>query len=343
MKGPLSQHIRDSVGMLIPIWFREETGEQGCYELLGRALEDVELFVRPDNLLLVVDGCPVAEGPARRLHAEMAERLGEACRLRVLEENLGKGGAVVEGFRQLLGHEGLRWFSIRDDDGDHSIYDLPHLFRLGEQMLSQERTDTIIVCGRRAGRDRPLGTWRAEYERLLAELVWEALKAALARDGKALNSQYLNAYARYPDLQSGYKLYSRAAAQLAADCLQREAAQYPDYELLGWGVEVVPAVEALLAGGLWGEMMRITYETQPQSTFDRTDLWGSYGREAAWALRRLELPPAQALQLMDNILPHCRLYQGGVGRDELLRLRAFVARELGLDEPGADISLPEFF
>jgi len=354
---PLSQQMRQSVGMLIPVWFREETGEDGCYELLGRALGDVEVFVQPQNLLLIVDGCPVAEEPTRRLQSELAERLGQPCRLRVLDENLGKGGVLVEGFRELLGNESLRWLSVRDDDGDHSIWDLPHLFRLGEQMRAaatlrssdtslrstSEPTDLIVICGRRASLDRPLGTWRAEYERLVAELVWEALKAALAAQGKALNTQYLNAYSRYPDLQSGYKLYSRAAAQLAADALEREAASHPAYRLLGWGVEVVAAVEVLLAGGLWGEMMRVAYETQPQTTFDEAARWEEYGREAAWALRRLGLPPAAALQLLDNALPQCRLYQGRAGREELLKMRAFVARELGLTEPTSEVSSPEFF
>ncbi len=334
--------MRDCVGMVVPVWFREEAGEERVHALLGGALADVNLFVRPANVLLIVDGCPVAEAPTRRLHRELAEAWGEAPELQVLERNLGKGGVVVHGFEQLLTRDALRWFCIRDSDGDHSIYDLPHLYRLGEQIAAAERTDLVIVCGRRADPRHPLGLWRGEYEHIVAQVVWQGLRLALARDGSGLNEQYLNAYGRTPDLQSGYKLYARRAAHLAAEALPRQARQHPQYGLLGWGVELVPAVEVLLSGGIWAEMQRTAYETQPQSTFDQSGRPQEYGGKIAWALRRLELAPEAALQLLNGILPVSALYQDQAGRQELLAMRDFVAGELGLD-PGGDISVPAFF
>ena len=338
----LSQRMRESVGMVIPVWFCEETGEERIYELLAGTLGDTELFVQPANLLLVVDGCPVAVGATRRLHGELARAWGEAPELHVLEENLGKGGVVASAFERLLARKSLRWLSIRDADGDHSIYDLPHLFRLGEQTTAEAGTDLVIVCGRRADLRRPLGLWRGEYERLVAQVVWQGLRLALAREGRGLREQYLNAYGRTPDLQSGYKLYGRAAAQVAAEGLRREAAKHPQYNLLGWGVEVVPALEVLLQGGVWAEVQRLAYETQPQSTFDQSARPREYGGKLAWAMRRLDLAPAVALSLLDSILPMSALYQEAAGRQELLRLRRFVADELGLDA-GEAIPVPDFF
>jgi hypothetical protein len=163
--------------------------------------------------------------------------------------------------------------------------------------------------------------------------------------GRALNSQYLNAYGRVPDIQSGYKVYSRAAATLAAEGLWRANREYRDLQMLGWGVEIVPAVEIIMAGGIFGEMLRITYETQPISTFDQSQRREEYAREAIWVLKRLDVPPPAAAQLLDDIIPRTTLYQDAAGREELLAMRAHVLHGLGRHVHNSEerISVPEFF
>lgn len=342
---PLSEQIQASLGMLIPVWFPQGTPPATMRELLSLALSDVELFVRMENVLLQVDGCPPAAPVVEELRGETEERLGQTFEVSAKEDNLGKGGAVALGFERLLERPDLQYLCIRDDDGDHSIYDLPHLYRLAMEIRAAEEADLVAVCGRRFGLHRPLGFWRGEYELIIAELMWEALKYALADEGRALNTQYLNAYSRVPDIQSGYKVYSREAAAMAVEGLWRAERDHPDLQMLGWGVEIVPAVEIIMAGGIFGEMLRITYETQPVSTFDQSRRREEYGREALWVLRRLRIPPAAAAQLLDDILPHSTLYQDDAGRQELLAMRAFVFEGLRRDASDSDepITVPRFF
>ncbi|MGD8238102.1 MAG: hypothetical protein PVH68_06085 [Armatimonadota bacterium] len=342
---PLSQRMKGSLGMVIPVWYPEDMRAGTMRELLSLTLSDVELFVHMENVVLHVDGCPRVAPIVEELRDEAWQRLGSSFDVSMKEENLGKGGAVALGYERLLERQELQFVCTRDGDGDHSIYDLPHLYRLARQIQGAEQTDLVAVCGRRFGRHRPLGLWRGEYEAVMAELIWEGLKCALARDGRALNTQYLNSYGRVPDVQSGYKVYSRAAATLVTEGLWRANREHPDLGMLGWGVEIVPAVEIVLAGGVYGEMMRTTYETQPVSTFDQSQRNEEYAREAIWVLKRLEIAPPAAARLLDGIIPRTALYQDGAGRRELLAMRALVLEGLGHDaaDPDEPIRVPEFF
>lgn len=341
-RDPLSERMKSSLGMVVPVWFPADTEEAMVYRLLSDALADVELFVEPPNVLLYVDGCPRAEGTVWQVVEEAADRLSAPFAATVAATNLGKGGAVATAFEELLQRPGVRYLCVRDCDGDHSIYDLPHLFRLATQIEDAEEADLVGVCGRRFSLHRPLGFWRGEYELIVSELTWECLKIALGREGRTPREQYMNAYGRIPDVQSGYKVYTRAAAEIVAHSIRRADAEHPGLGLMGWGVEVVPFVEIILAGGVFGEVQRLAWQTQPVSGFDQTARTQEYAREAIWVFKRLGIGPAAAGRLLDAILPRSTLYQDPAGRSELLKMRSLVLEALGAKADEA-ISVPDFF
>jgi len=109
----LSEQIQASLGMLIPVWFPPGTPPATMRELLSLALSDVELFVRMENVLLQVDGCPPAAPVVEELRGETEERLGQTFEVSAKEDNLGKGGAVALGFERLLERPDLQYLCIQ--------------------------------------------------------------------------------------------------------------------------------------------------------------------------------------------------------------------------------------
>jgi hypothetical protein len=178
------------------------------------------------------------------------------------------------------------------------------------------------VVGCRADLHAPLGWVRAEFELLLNEVLVDALAYALARRRDVWDTRFLTG--RSPDLQSGYKLYSRAATRLAIQALENEATRHPDLGLLRTGMEVVPFVTLALAGAVFAEVGRKTYFDQPVTSYGKADFAQFYGHKLAWALHRCELPPRAAALLLDGALAHSPLYRDPNGRETLLRMRALV-------------------
>jgi len=324
------------MGMVIPAWFAPDVPEDQVESLLIAALADFETLVHPDDLVVVIDG---VERVLR-----VVERLRRLGPFRVLwsEENRGKGAAVVEGTRVLLSEDRIEFVMMRDADGDHFLNDAPHLFRLGLQMREESGNPCLAVIGRRTSVHRPLGWMRGEYELLLNELLIEAFKLFYARSGKVLNTQYFSTYSHFPDMQSGYKLYSREAASLAAEGLRRAQKSDPSLDMMRWGSELVPMVEIVRAGGLLGEITRMTFYDQPVTSYGRLNRPQTYGAKIAWALRRMEIDASQAAQLMANTFPRRDLFTDPTGREELLSLWDFVLKELGGEPDRSQIRMPGF-
>ena len=175
---------------------------------------------------------------------------------------------------------------------------------------------------------------RGEYELLLNEVLVEAVAFHLARQGTVWDTRYL--VQRAPDLQSGYKLYSRTAAEGAVAALEREAASHPDLHLLRTGMEIVPFVDVALAGGVFAEVERKSYFDQPVTSYGNADLPRFYGLKLAWALRRCGVPTAAAALLLDGALARRPLYHDPQGRESLLRMRGLVLETLGGEVPPDD-------
>src|SRR5205823_10788948 len=124
--------------------------------------------------------------------------------------------------------------------------DLPHLFRLGEQIARETGCEQVLIVGRRTAVHPPLGWLRGEYEQVVNAVLVEALQFSLARRGRVLARQYWAA--ELPDLQSGYKLYSRGACEEAVAALRRAEERRPELLPLRRGMEILPFAAICSAG-----------------------------------------------------------------------------------------------
>jgi hypothetical protein len=327
--------MRGRVGLVVPVWFPEDLPDAVCETLLRTTLADCSSCLRPEHVALVVDGVPRLAALAERLSAELGGGLGEcvaptplrgvpppggaAFQVLAPAVNQGKGGALVVGWEALLADPALEFIATRDADGDHFLDDLPHLFRLGEQMSCETGSDRVVVIGRRTAVHPPLGWLRGEYEQVVNAMLVEALQFSLARRGYVLPRQYWAA--DVPDLQSGYKLYSRAACAEAVRALRKADQEHPELQPLRRGMEILPFAAVCAAGGIAGEAPRATYYDQPVTSYGRVDRVRFFGDPLAWSLCELEVAPDAARGILDNALARSTLMTDPDGRRELLALR----------------------
>lgn len=319
-----AEKMRRSVGSVIPVWFSESASAEQMYRFLSGTLADAELFADPARLVLVVDGCPRAEEPTRRAAEEFAARAGAEPRLIVNEVNGGKGDAVCTGFERLLADESVEALNVRDADGDHDIYDLPQLFRLFETVRAQIGSDRLFALGCRASLTRPMGFARGELEQVLNRVTIDAVNAKLAPSGGAVDERFTARYGREPDFQSGYKLYSREAAATLIEVLRAADAAAPQQRVMHWGVEFIPTTELLLRGFVPAALQRVTWDGQPQTTFDDSDIAYAYSRQISWLFERLDLPATVAMPLLENALINCPYVAAKGGAEQIAKLRAQV-------------------
>lgn len=332
-----SQRMRASVGSMIPVWFPRQMSPERTLRFLSHTLADAELLVHPSRLVLVVDGCAHAEEPTRRAAAELAERAGAEPQIICKPVNSGKGGAVCTGLERLLEDDAVEALNIRDADGDHDIWDLPQLFRLFDT-VRESAGDDVFAVGCRGTLARSMGFARSELEHLLNRLTMDAVNATIADAGRCVDERFTARYGRAPDFQSGYKLYSRSAARVVIDAISEAHAARPELEVPWWGVEFVPTVELLLRGFTPAALHRLTWDGQPQTTFDGDDLAYAYSRQVAWLFERLDLPAGVAMPLLDNALTACEYITARHGPQVLADLRNTVIErvypEWNQDLPG---------
>ncbi|MCG2660890.1 MAG: hypothetical protein L6437_11670, partial [Kiritimatiellae bacterium] len=197
-----------ATGMIIPIWYPDSAPVDEVQQLLATCLANAAPFAASENVLAIVDGAPHLREPLRRLE----KRLG-TFRTVIGEQNEGKGGAVAQGIQRLLANPAVQFIVIRDYDNDHLANDALNLVRLAAHIQSQAGTEITAVIGRRQSIHRHLGFARGEYETLMNEVIMDAVRFAISRVGGVLNTQFSAAYDLPPDLQSGFKCYTRATAQ----------------------------------------------------------------------------------------------------------------------------------
>jgi hypothetical protein len=326
---------RGRVAAVIPAWFPPDASPEEAGRLLRTTLAGSPVCLLPRDVVVVVDGCPSAQDAAERLRDELGDAWGQPFTLLSLPENQGKGGAVLAGVRVLLERaDPPEWIATRDADGDHLIDDLPHLFRAGEQVAAENPAVPVCVIGRRARLDAPMGWLRAEFELLLNEVLIEAVAWALARKGEVWDTRYL--VSRAPDLQSGYKLFGRQAAELGMAGLDRADAAFPELRLRRTGMELVPFVTLAVAGAVFAEVERKTFYDQPVTSYGRVDLARFYGAKLGWALRECGLSRRIGLVLVDGALARRPLFCDPGGRERALALRELVAELLDQEreQPG---------
>jgi hypothetical protein len=204
-------------------------------------------------------------------------------------------------------------------------------------------TDRVIVVGRRNHPHRALGWIRGEFETLLNRVLIDALRFALAQRQQVLNTRYFSLSGDYPDLHSGYKVYSRRVCELMVERTW-ERLPWVGPEIYRYGVEAVPFVEGVMAGALVGEITRLTQEPDfsGHGAFARPE---PNGGVMLWTCLRLGIGTPQAASILDNHLSRLALWTSPQGRAALLELRQFVLRRLheATQEPSSPIEVKANF
>ena len=323
-----ARQMQGCLAQVIPAWFSEDLPDDEVARFLTVTLADAQVWSQPDHVVLIADG----QERVGRIAEEVANALPEGgAEVHRLPENTGKGGALVAGLKICLAKPAITHVVVRDADGDHLASDVPNLYRLARQMQEDLGSNEVLVVGGRSDVTRPMGLERGEYERLLNDVVWNALVFARAAQGKAVNTQYWAPYSPYPDLQSGFKLYTRTSAQMAITALTDAQGDETGADVLRWGCELLPAVAVVASGGTLGQVARLAIEEQPVTAYGGIVRHTTYGRKVAWCLRRLGLPSGAARQILDNALLRCPLYRSQAYRGELLQLRRYVLAHLGVE------------
>jgi hypothetical protein len=237
------------VGMVIPVWYPAEAAPELVATLLASTLDGVDQYCSPEHVVLVLDGQACWEEAVR------TEAVIRGHPYHALPTNQGKGAAVAVGIAVLEAAD-LRFIVTRDGDGAHLISDLPALLELAELMTAETGNSFLFVAGGRRDRVHALGFARAEYEHVTDRVLWQALQYHAAREGRMLRGTYFAPHDDWPDLQSGYKVYSAAAARLAAQVLRAAGQGSRDGGLARCGVETLPAVVILSRGGQIGQVTR---------------------------------------------------------------------------------------
>ncbi len=326
--------IRQTTGMVVPVWFAPETPLERVEELLLATLEGWDVFLLPERVVLVLDGCEWCLKPLKQVQKVLR---GEGWSVVMLERNMGKGGAVVAGIKRLIEANKPNYIAIRDSDNDHWLSDLPRLWQLARLIEREQQTDFFIIIGRRNALHFPMSFTRGEWERITDEIMLETAKFALAREGKVPNLTYCAFHtADPPDFMSGYKLFTTQSAKFACQVMEEEHKRFPDLDLLRYGWEGVPCLSLLLADGLVGEVTRMTYRRQPVTGYGDEASADLYGRQILYAFRRCGLKGEPARVLFDNAVRRSLLWTQQPQRDTLLEVRRRILTELGAFSEPAD-------
>ncbi len=318
--------IRQTVGMVVPVWFSPATPLEQVEGLLLATLEDWDVFLVPERVVIVLDGCDWCLKPLKQVQKLLR---GEGWSVIVLERNMGKGGAAVSGIRHLLESSRPSYIVVRDSDNDHWLSDLPKLWRLARLMEREQESDFLIVIGRRNALHFPMSFTRGEWEKITDEILLEAAKFALAKEGKVPNLTYCAFHTTDPpDFMSGYKLFTTKAAEFSLRVMEEESQRFPDIDLPRYGWEGVPSLNLLLAGGLVGEVTRMTYRRQPVTGYGDETSADLYGRQILYSLRRCGLKGEPARFLFDNAVRRSLLWTQQPQRNTLLEVRRRILTEL---------------
>jgi hypothetical protein len=318
--------MQRSLGMLIPVWFPTSLPSEKVRETLLATLEDCDHYLPWTHVVLVVDGDMRSLAMVQEIQKTVGQRHGQTFDVVDCVENGGKGQAVLRGTQWFLERQELQYLAIRDADGDHALNDLVNLMRLAEALRHDENTDRLLIIGRRNQRHRALGWIRGEYEALLNRVLIDAVRFALAQRRQVLNTRHFDLSEEYPDLHSGYKVYSRRVCEL----MVARPWEHPPWvggEIHRYGVEAVPFIEAVMAGAIVAEVTRLTHEAEfsGHGAFARPE---TNAGVLLWTFLRLGIGVAQAMAILDNHLSRLALWTDPQGRTALLDLRQQVLHTL---------------
>lgn len=308
-------------GIVIPIYLPKEIDTSQIEKLLR---DNVKLCCRqvsnPEMVCLSVDG----EAFGSQLADRLAKELGVS--ICVSPENRGKLQAVAAGMRTLLDSKDPTYLAIIDQDGDHLANELLNFVTTAQHIAEERATDRVLVLGRRISRHQSLGFLRGELEELADRMLLDALFYRAAVAGRPLPLEYVTTLDEYPDVHSGYKLFSRRTAR-DVFLTEPQAAGVSDDCYYRHACEAVMVVEALESGAYLGAVNRTSTYQQPVSTFGLLDANRLTADMIIWPCKRLEIPPSFVNQWLANHVP--RLSLGTLSPKELDEVVRLVSSAFG--------------
>lgn len=309
---------------IIPTWFSSDVDESMVTQLLSNTLAYADLITSNNHHYLYLDGI---ENFSKSIQA-MVDRLCPKAQIELGKENKGKGAGVFHGLSHGLQSTNCQWFLIRDADGDHRAVDYPLMLELGTQIQKEwpDEDKPILIIGGRNRLEPPLSLYRAAYENILNPMIQSCLHFALARRNYIQDCTYFRQYHPIPDIQSGYKLYNRKAAELVVDQFQNDK---EDTEFLfRWGAEIAPYVWIVLNGGIIGETRRSTCREQPVTAYGSIKRAECYARKIAWVFQNCDINLWNAARIIDNELTWEPLIFDAMGKMEFSAFRKTVLSSL---------------
>ncbi|HSR68155.1 MAG TPA: hypothetical protein VLU25_09445 [Acidobacteriota bacterium] len=300
----------NGLGIVIPVYYPPDLDKSLIRHALQETLQCQDAYCPLSRCLLVVDRATPADEILSDAPADSP--LGQV-QVERLQRNRGKAGSVSRGLKALLSREDVRWIISRDCDGDHLVDDLPRFLRLAREM--EERGPLFAIFGARSSYAKSMGWVRQEWENLTNALFLDFLLYLTAQRSQVVDRLY---WTRDPlDLQSGYRLYSRQAAQVAARGLEA----LPDDPLVySFANELLPVLDLTLQGGRAGQVPSTTRAGQAFSSYASLDPVSHYASFFAYLGRRHDLPADVLCRLLDSRLGESELFWSD-HRQQVLRFR----------------------
>lgn len=309
---------RERLAVVVPVYFDPAVSKETILPILKGVFRDSELFCRPNRLLAVVDrGTKVDE----LFSDSPADSHLSVVPVHRLEKNRAKAGAVSEGLERLLESSDASYFVTRDCDGDHILEDIPRMVSLAEDIREETGHEVVTVMGARPSLEKPMGWLRQEWECFTNKILVDLVSFNLARSNMVIDRRYWNGYP--PDIQSGYRVYSRPAAELTVKCLN-SLPEARNVSMLA--CESVPFAELLIRGGIFAQVQRLTLVEQPVSSYSQVNFGENYGHLICYIGERYGIPREILLRIVDNALVSLSMYFTEF-RDQLLLFRSLIAPE----------------
>ena len=317
---------RERIAVVVPVYFDPTVSKETILSILQGVFRDSELFCSPDRLLAVVDRNTKAD---ELLSNPPKDSELSGIPIHRLERNRAKAGAVEKGLAQLLRATDADYFVTRDCDGDHILEDIPRMVTLAEGVRGQTGQEAVVVMGARPSLEKPMGWLRQEWELFTNRVLVDLVSYVMAQRNMVIDRRFWNGNA--PDLQSGYRVYSRVAAEQAVECL---AALPEKREVLTLACEAIPFVELLLTGSVYAQVQRLTLVEQPVSSYSKVNFGENYGHLISFLGSRYGIPGEILLRIVDNEMVGRSMYFTDF-RDQLLLFRRLIApNATSLELPG---------
>ena len=324
-------NLTERTGIIVPVYLPDDiTLDQGrgiiedTVAALAREVSD------PASICLSVDGSEVGRSVCGPLADDFNVETVSSKR------NHGKLSAIKQGASFLLEHIRFRYIAVVDMDGDHFANELINFIRAAEYARSLIEEDRIMVLGRRISRHRPLGFLRGELEELADRVLLDCLHYDAAVTNVPLRLQFATSLDTFPDFHSGYKVFTRKAAEEVLLAEPRMAGVSKE-AYFKHAVEAVMTAEAVKSGAVVVQVNRSTFDEQPFTTFGGLDRIELFKNKILWPCRRLNIPPAFVRQFIDNHIPSLLLGTlAPQGSSELIEIRREVLLAMGFDRSDID-------